>query len=221
MAACDVFVFHDNVQITKSGPTRRVKIASASPTDDGQWLTVPLKKHSDYSLIKDLEISWQNDWTQTHLKKIFYSYRKHPNFDFTYDQLERWYDHAKNINNLSELNIYLIRQIASVLKIQKNFIKSTDLEVSGKADEYNRAISMSLGATDYLSGTGGIAYQNNSHFLNSGIEMKVINAKNLIEEYLQRLNISHINPAYSVMELLMYFKDLRLLNEFINAKRFD
>lgn len=216
MAACDTFVFHDNVQITKSGPTRRVKISAKHTADHVQWLTVPLKKHSDYALIKDLEVSWDKDWTQSHLAKIFNSYRKFPNFDFTYTILERWYSNAKNINNLSELNIYLIRQVVSLLGIDKSFIKSSDLSVTGKAETYNLAICVNLGATHYLSGTGGSAYQNNSEFLNSGIELKVLNSKKLLETYFQELNINQINLSNSIIELLMYFKDLKLLADFIN-----
>jgi hypothetical protein len=52
IAACDVFVFHDNVQLTKAGPTRRVKISSRNSVDRTQWMTVSLKKHSDFALIK-------------------------------------------------------------------------------------------------------------------------------------------------------------------------
>ena len=75
MAASDVFVFHDNVEITKSGPTRRVKISALQTVDYTQWLTVPLVKHSDFALIRELEISWQSDWTKKHLNQIKNAYR--------------------------------------------------------------------------------------------------------------------------------------------------
>lgn len=216
MALCDVFVFHDNVQITKSGPTRRVKITANHTADHTQWLTVPLKKHSDFELIKNLEISWQIDWTRSHLAKIHNTYRKFPNFDFIYSTLELWYRHAKSMNNVSELNIYLIMQIASLLRTEKKYLRSSDLLVSGKADEYNKNICISLGATEYLSGMGGIVYQNESDFLKNGINLKIIDARKLLISFLENVHATKLNPSCSIIELMMYFKNMDLLTDFVN-----
>ncbi|MBK8563691.1 MAG: WbqC family protein [Saprospiraceae bacterium] len=43
IAACDVFVFHDNVEHSKRYPTRRTLIRKSAEDIAPIWLTVPLK----------------------------------------------------------------------------------------------------------------------------------------------------------------------------------
>ena len=201
MAACDVFVFHDNVQITKAGHTRRVKIASRHSIDKSQWLTVPLKKHSDFALIKDLEISWETDWTQKHLNQIKDSYIQCPYFDEFFPKLVDWYQEAKRFTSLSEMNVFFIKQIMQELDINKEFHFSSQLPVSGKASAYNLAITKHLNGTDYLSGLGGDKYQDEIDFVSEGLELVRMDGMAEIEFLFLEKGIPKVCHSNSILEL--------------------
>jgi hypothetical protein len=215
MAACDVFVFHDNVQITKAGPTRRVKIASRYSLDKTQWLTVPLNKHSDYALIKDLEISWETDWTQKHINQIKDAYIQCPYFDDFFPKLVGWYQEAKRFTSLSQMNVFFIKQIMYDLDIKKEIHFSSQLPVSGKASAYNLAISKHLNGSHYLSGLGGNNYQDEIIFHQNNIQVNQIDSKALLRAHQLSENI---NPSLSIVEMLMKV-DLTLLKKMAHIQQ--
>lgn len=200
IASCDVFVFHDNVQITKAGPTRRVKIASRFAEDKMQWLTVPLKKHSDFELIKDLEISWEVDWTKKHLNQIKDTYIKSPYFDLYFPMISNWFQKAKRFNSLSQMNIYFIKQILNQLDIKREILCSSHLPVFATSSEYNLAITQHLGGYHYLSGKGGDNYQDEDIFSANSLELLKLDAKNYLE---QKFSDYNINSSLSIVEMLM------------------
>jgi hypothetical protein len=198
IVSCDVFVFHDNVQITKRGYTRRTKISSNKLYEESQWLTVPLKKHSDFALIKDLEISWDTDWPQKHLNQIKSTYYGCPRFDEFFKILSYWYQQVKEIGYLSDMNIFFIRQILKELGIEKEIFKSSELPVGGKATSYNLAITQHLNGTQYLCGNGASKYQDDQQFLDHHIQVRHLDAiQNLGNEFL------NINLQVSIIELFM------------------
>ncbi len=200
MAACDEFVYHDNVQLTKSGPTRRVKISAQHTLDHTQWLTVPLMKHSDFVLIEDLEVSWEIDWTKKHLNQVKDAYRKYPYFDLHFPKLIEWYQYAKHFKSLSEMNIYFISHIMNELGINKNVVTSSQLPVFGKGSDYNLAITKQLDGTHYLSGKGGDKYQEEQLFVTNQIELRRLDAKCKLESLFLDDNI---NFSLSILEMLM------------------
>ena len=191
---------HDNVQITKSGPTRRVKIASRHTLDKTQWLTVPLKKHSDFALIKDLEISWDVEWTKKHLNQIKDTYIKSPYFYLYFPMIAHWFDEAKRFNLLSEMNIYFIKQILHQLDISKEILHSSDLPVSGKSATYNLAITKHLNGNQYLSGAGGDKYQDEQLFTENQIIIKKLDSKTELENMFSEFDI---NKSLSILDILM------------------
>lgn len=164
MAHSDIFVFHDQVQITKSGPTRRVKISARHTPNHLQWMTVPLVKHSDHALIKDLVVTQEVDWAKKHLRQIYEAYRKCAFFGLYYPILETWYAEAKTLNSLGDVNIFFINKLKELLSITTNCVFSSELPVSGKATTYNIYITKYLYGTHYLSGKGGNAYQDKNLF---------------------------------------------------------
>ncbi len=220
MAACDVFVFHDNVQITKSGPTRRVKIASRNAIDKTQWLTVPLKKHSDFALIKDLEISWDTDWANKHLNHMKDAYSDCPYFDEYFPKIIVWYQEAKQFNLLSEMNIYFIKKIMNELGLCKEVLCSSALPVSGKASSYNLAITNHLCGTQYLSGAGADKYQEEIEFSEQGIQLMKLGSVEVMNLLLLKRGMENINYKHSILELIFKI-DKNNLEEIFSLSNFD
>lgn len=200
IAACGIFVLHDNVQINKSAPTRRVKIASKNAHSHEQWLTVPLKQHSDFALIKDLQISWDTDWTKNHLNQIKENYLKCPYFDLYYPMITMWYKEAKSFTLLRDMNRFYIYHILNLLDIQKEILLSSHLPVTGKSSAYNVAITKHMNGSIYLSGIGADKYQDEQSFIENHIILKKLDAKAELE---QAFNGLDFQVHFSIIDLLM------------------
>ena len=204
MALSDVFVFHDNVQITKSGPTRRVKIAANHTADQTQWLTVPLKKHSDFTLIRDLEISDATDWRKKHLNMISTVYHKYPFFGQIYPQIKSWYQQSEIYTNLSDMNIFFIKNIATELDLMPGFSKSSEIPVEGKGSEYNLNIVRYCNGTNYISGKGGDNYQDEPMFSITNVELSSYDFKGMCIEIFS-FSDKNVNLSRSIIELMMFY----------------
>jgi hypothetical protein len=202
MAACDIFVFHDNVQLTKAGPTRRVKIASMHASEHTQWLTVPLERHSDYTLIKDLMISNNTDWRSRHLRLIDNTYRLSPYYADGMNVINDLYAATKDVNDLSTFNIYCIESLYKLINISVSTYRSSSLPVSGKADQYNANIVSYLGGQTYISGVGANNYQSESVYKKSGIELKMLDSLSILKK--DEASNSEWQERHSIIEAIMY-----------------
>ncbi|MEQ9407461.1 MAG: WbqC family protein [Fuerstiella sp.] len=79
MHNCDQFVLYDNIQYTKKGWINRNRIAE---NGSDVYVSIPLKKASDYSLVVDREISAEFDTSAPKLRrKIVNAYRRAPFID--------------------------------------------------------------------------------------------------------------------------------------------
>ena len=174
--ASDTFVLHDNVQYTKQGFTKRVFIRKTSNTTDLTYLSVPLKRHSDFTLIKDLEICLLQNWQTKHLNKIYNTYHKAPFFDLYFPQIAQVIVQSRYIKDLKMLNYQLIHCLMNCLNIKTTLLFSSELPISGlRADEYNAAIVHYLGGNAYISGAGAVKYQ--TEFTYNNLEIELIYSK--------------------------------------------
>lgn len=160
----DVFVFLDDVQMTKRDWRSRNKIKTAKGTE---WLTVPFQGGRS-QLISDVKIV-QNDWQKRHLKTLQHNYQKAP-FFHKYDTLLAWLFEQPH-ENLSTFNQATIIKVCEILGLKTRFICSTDLQPSGTKDDRLIDICQKLGATSYLSGPKAKNYIDTEKFLEAGIEL--------------------------------------------------
>ncbi|MBK8625153.1 MAG: WbqC family protein [Saprospiraceae bacterium] len=200
MAASDIFILHDNVEINMSGPTRRVKIAARHTADHTQWLTIPLKKNSDYALIKDLEVSTEIDWRRKHLSQVKEAYRHSKYFSLVYPELEAWYQETRDMTKLSQINKHFITKVANKLGICHEMHSSSEIPVLGKADDYNLKLTLHLGGTHYISGLGGKKYQEEKIFTQNHVKLKVLDSKTELENMFSEVDC---DKSLSVLEVLM------------------
>jgi hypothetical protein len=170
--ASDMFVLHDNVQYTKQSFTKRVLIRKSPISMDTTYLSVPLKKHSDYSKICDLEICHNHHWQVKHIHKIYNTYHKAPFFNMYFPLIENALIESRNQIYLKELNEILIRCMLKILKCQTLLFSSSELPIKNlKADVYNAAIVSYLGGDVYISGQGAKKYQSENVYLDSDITL--------------------------------------------------
>lgn len=164
----DIFVFHDDTEISKKAVTRRVKFNSK---EGDWWASIPTNSKS--ALICEIEISQQNPWKDKLYKRIQYEYQKAPFFDKYIEHFhECLYD---NENNLSKYNINGIKKISELLGLENNFILSSSLELNSKSTEKEIETLLKVEANEYLSGMGAHGYQVDELFKENKLKLKYTN----------------------------------------------
>lgn len=165
----DVFVILDSVQFEKNYFQNRNKIR----TKDGWvWLTVPVKKTSLHTNIKDIEISYDNDWQKKYLKSIQVNYSGTDFFDFYYKEIE--FIIKKNHKYIVDLNVELIEWVLEKFNIKgKKIIRSSSLNIKEGIGGSNVCLEICkyFGNCVYLAGPSGKDYLVLNDFKKENIEV--------------------------------------------------
>ena len=160
MARADHFVLLDTVPFTKGGYTNRVQSKSAT---GAQWLTVPvLTKGRLGQTIQEVPCNTESKWQKKIVASLETNYRKCPHYLPYGPEILQIIDSAGE--NLAETNIQLIQYLTGQLGINTPTTCSSKMHAEGKATDLLIALCQELGADSYLSGAGGIQYQEQEKF---------------------------------------------------------
>ena len=194
MDRADVFVFLDDVQFTKGSYINRVKILSSKGP---RWLTVPVTVDLGQKIV-DVKPS-QNNWQFSHIDLLRNEYFKTEYSSTILAELKEYLIAAPK-TNIADINISIIKLLASQLDIKTSFINSSNLKVIGKGDErlVNLVKSVSADAT-YLSGKGGVNYQEPTKFYDAGLGFQY--NEFMHPKYDQDVN--EFEPGLSVIDCLV------------------
>jgi len=189
MYKSDIFVFLDNVQFSKNSYQNRVKIKTSQ---GAQWLTLPVF-HKFGQLTKDVRINNNEKWKEKHLKTIELNYKKAPYFNQIYNLLVKVYTNNK-WELMTDFNIELITAICNFLDIKTKTVRASSLKTSGSATELLIDIVKKVGGDIYLSGKGGMKYQDENRFKEENITLIYTNFKHpvypqLWGEFIEGLSI--------------------------------
>lgn len=153
MDMADVFVFLDDVQLSKQSWQTRNRIKGESGKE--LMLTVPIR-HAGEQAIKDVEVDGTH-WVAKHLKSFAQNYRKAPHFADALALYEPALQggHAR----LCDLNIALISTVADRLGIDGRRVRSSAITAKS-ADRRDRLVDIcrEVGADTYLSPAGAAGY---------------------------------------------------------------
>ncbi|MDH3267270.1 MAG: WbqC family protein [Ignavibacteria bacterium] len=172
LSICDCFVFLDDAQFSKNSFINRNKIKTPRGAD---WLTLPVQSSGKFGQnINEVRINNFADTNKKILTTIKMNYSKAEYFKQYFPELEEIFNNSSE--NLSELNINLILWIYKILQINKQFYYSSKiLDVQGSATEKLISICEKLECNTYLSGFGGLKYQEEELFSAANIELKIYN----------------------------------------------
>lgn len=193
MSLCSKYVFLDNVPFRKNYFQNRNKIKG--PNGDF-WLTVPIKKYPNGTLIKDIEIDNSNFWKGKYLKSIIASYKNAHFFNKYFNSFEKII--LKEYDKLIDLNIEIIKYFMSELGIKLDIIKASTLDVCGSKSELLLDICKKMKADIYLSGPSGKDYLDIDLFKKNNIDVKFNEFKHPIYKQMWREFI----PNLSILDLL-------------------
>lgn len=173
LARADVFVFLDSVAYSKNSFTNRNRVKTQTGV---RWLTVPVRTSGKYiQSIADLLTSPDGDWRRKHLNALSAYYGRGEFFDEVFPMLQAQYRSVETETRLADFNIALVRTICGFLSISPDFVRSSELGVSGHATELLVNICQKLGATQYFAGGGALNYQESARFEKACIRVTISN----------------------------------------------
>lgn len=160
---CDLFIFLDTVDFQKNGLQNRNQIKTAQ---GGHWLTVPVRQQLGQKIL-ETKIDNSTDWRRKHWQTIRQCYGKAAAFKAYADELEAFY--MREWSGLAELAIAMTEMLMRWLDIRTPVMKSSDMSATGAASDLVLNLCREVGASRYLSGTGGMSYLRPVDFERAGI----------------------------------------------------
>ncbi|WP_377278880.1 WbqC family protein [Rhizobium sp. R86522] len=192
----DVFVIYDDVQFTKKGWIHRNRfLRNGEPV----LFTLPLKKGSDYSDVRDRELS--DDYNGIKMvAQISNAYRRAPQFETMMPVIEDIFVTAET--NLFEFIHQSLVRLTALLEIDTPIIVSSSLgdTKSLKGQDRVLAICQALGATHYINPIGGVELYQADAFRDKGIDL----------QFIRRTDISYgqfgnpFVPDLSILDVMMF-----------------
>lgn len=163
----DLFIFHDDLQYTKGDWRNRNKVVGPhGPV----WLTIPCGTSEDRRIC---EVRLRDPaWQRKHWNLIVQYYQKAPYWHDYHLFFEEVYL-GRVWENLSELNQYLIREIATrFLGISTQFDDSRRYGLKEKKAARVVELLQKSGASHYLSGPAAKSYLREEDLLPHGISLE-------------------------------------------------
>jgi hypothetical protein len=167
MRYSDIFVFTDVHQMPgKQTYVKRTQIRKNDGTT--RWLTVP-SRYSFGDPIYKVRFA-DSEWPKSHIGILHTTYARCPYFEEVLELLEPLYSEPGE--SLSEFNQRMIREIANYLGLTCRFEVSSQLQAKGRRDDFHISTAQILGADTYVSGKGGMNYQDPEKFARAGIKLE-------------------------------------------------
>lgn len=145
----DVFVFLSNVQYIRRGWVNRNRIRSNNA--DFQYLTIPIVKCPQQTLIKDVKVDYKEEWHKKHLLTLKHIYGKKIENSSIFNEYKE-VNLSDNLNHLLQLMIIACCRHLGIKTIFNDSINFTD---SLDATQRILNICRSLRATEYFNATNG------------------------------------------------------------------
>jgi hypothetical protein len=174
MRAADEFVIYDNIQFSKKGWINRNRILV---NGGDAFITIPLKKGSDFLDVKDRWIAdtWPTDRRKL-LNRVAGAYMKAPYFEDAYPVFEKCVLHEER--NLFGFILNSLQEIKRYLEIETPFVVSSTLDVDHSLRSQDRvmAICKSRRADEYINPIGGVGLYSRESFEQAGITLRFLQA---------------------------------------------
>jgi len=197
--AADKFIILDDVNFINKGWINRNNILINNKPG---LFSIPLVKSSQNKLIKDIDISYDNNShrQKKFLKTIERSYSKAPYYKEISDILSKLI--LSNEIKISGLIYKSLIEIKIYLGFETDIIESSEVYSNSelKGEERILDICRRENATQYLNLSGGIELYSKDSFDNKNIKLNFIRTKNII--YKQFTN--EFTDSLSMIDVLMF-----------------
>ncbi len=198
MHAVDEFVVYDNIEYTKKGWINRNRILL---NGSDAYITLPLKKDSDYLHIKDRYLSENWDLERNKMiNRIHESYHKAPYFQNIFPLLQSCILNEER--NLFQFIFYSLKRIKEYLNISAKLIISSNVQINHNLKGTDKVLSIckKQAAKTYINPIGGTVLYDSDIFKSHGLELFFLKTNNF--KYLQYKN--DFIPCLSIIDILMF-----------------
>ncbi len=209
----DEFVIYDNIQYTKSGWINRNRILNSK--GEPQFLTLPLKKDSDYLNVCERLVSSDYDPKKT-LNMIRSVYSKAPLFKTVYALLEKCF--LQSEKNLFEYLFFCLKHIKDYLEIDTMITVSSTIGIdhSLKSSDKVIAICKKLNTDIYVNAIGGQELYDTEEFRKHNLILKFIIDSdkvtyNQFGEFISHLSIIDVMMFNEVSTIKKYLQSYKLI----------
>ncbi|PIE96000.1 glycine transferase [Bacillus fungorum] len=198
----DHWVVFDDIQFIRHGWINRNRILH--PTEGWQYIIVPLEKHSHKGLIKNIKINNMTNWKSKIINQLVHYKKKAPYYTYCMEIVENAL--SINTNNITELNIHILKTICDYLEISFSYQISSQANFNyaevTDAGEWALTISSQLNATEYINPISGKELFDPQKFSDQGIVLTFLQSK--MEEIVYKQGHRSFEAGLSIIDLLMF-----------------
>lgn len=202
----DEFIILDNVQFDKRSWQQRNKIKQ---NNKELLITIPVKTKNKYhQKINEVEINYNLNFTEKHLKSIYLSYKKSKFFNSYFKKIEDIYN--KKFNNLIDLNLSFLNLFKSEIEIETKMSFVSELKLDKNKHELIDKVCNIKKCDRYISSVGAENYLEKLKSKKLNYQIEYFDFKNI--KYSQLGN--KFLPFLSFLDLLFNLgKDSKLYLE--------
>lgn len=198
----DKFILFDVVQFIRHGWIERNRILKQ---DKGwQYISVPLKKHEQTTLIKDIKINNDENWKNKILAQLQHYKKKSPFYKQTIEVVTEGLN--VETDSIVELNFSTLRAVCEYLDIPFNCEIFSEMnlpiESVNAPDEWALNITKALGYSEYWNPPGGMEFFDRTKYEKAGINLKFQQVN--VKPYPQRRGPENIETGLSIIDVMMF-----------------
>jgi hypothetical protein len=198
MNAVDEFIVYDDVEYTKKGWINRNRILVHG---NGAYITLPLKKASDFLDVKDrfLADTWPTDRVKL-LQRVTEAYRKAPQFAQAFPLFERCVSNDES--NLFAFILSSLQEVKTYLGIATPVVVSSSmgLDRTLRAQDRVLATCQKENADHYINPIGGVGLYSRNDFAARGIELQFIQSTPVTYPQFDHAFV----PWLSILDVMMF-----------------
>lgn len=204
IANSDEFVFFDVVQYKKRSWMNRNRILHPNASKDFLYISIPIKKHSQGTLISDVVLNNTEKWQDKILGQLtVYKKLKAPFYNETIDLIKTIF--SKGYESFLSLSIESTKVICNYLDMDLKYQIASDIDfdrdqIEGPAD-WALEISKKLKATNYINPHGGYKIFDEDKYNTNDIDIKFL--KSNLTPYKQSRR-ENFTSGLSIIDLLMF-----------------
>lgn len=101
-------------------------------------LIIPIR-HTGKRELKDIQISFVEDWQKLHWKSIKTAYQSTPYFEYYEDKLKSIFD--EKVDSLIEFNLKALKVVLNILKVEKDFTFTEEYFKNPESENYREQFS--------------------------------------------------------------------------------
>lgn len=190
----DIVVLLDSVQYSRRSFQNRNIVFSETGS---KWITVPIIKSPRETKINDIKINNKIEWQELHRDILTKLYSDNIYFDEINNLFKKVFENKWE--NLSDLNIYIIKKIIKYFNLNKKIFLSSELKLKNKKSDLILEICNFFKVNEYVTGLGSKSYLDQKRFIENNINIIYLEPKN---NFYNQYNYKNFVPNLSILDYL-------------------